>query len=534
MKRLTALFFVTALAVSLASAQWLKVDSVSGLGQMLGDISFSDTLNGWVVGYGDKIAHSTDGGRSWENVVSPITFRNFHAVYAEGNNVWIAGSSGYGSGPGIVLYSSDNGQTWQEQSHSAVNSNFWDIARFGNDLIIVGGYWMHSWDQWGLMLRSSDNGASWQLTEFPQYGGLRSISVVSDSVAWIAGINGAVLQTTNQGASWVNRLTDTTINHNHITFSKNGMRGYLTGVRGFTDVPLRTSDGGNTWIPWTPKPGFDIASVALFGEDVLYVSVNAFRVGGQIMKSTDGGVSYQPDSPLYPANEANTADCYFGTSCVAVDLQHIWFITGFGVLGYQASTPQPNTSPYFLTRLDTLSLSAGQDTTLYVDAADPGDTLYAVCGNIAPGMDVLPCVPSRDTLKLTVSARMNEGVYQASITVYDGSGAADTMKFWVKVQNSTAVHELKQLTPKTFRLEQNYPNPFNPGTMIRYSIPKAANVRLTVYNLIGQEIATLVDKHQPSGTYEADFNASKLPSGIYLYRLTAGTYTETKKMLLTK
>ncbi len=94
--------------------------------------------------------------------------------------------------------------------------------------------------------------------------------------------------------------------------------------------------------------------------------------------------------------------------------------------------------------------------------------------------------------------------------------------------------EKEEVTPGKFDLAQNYPNPFNPETVIRYSLPDAGNVTLKVYNSLGQEVATLVDRFVEAGTHSMAFNAENLPSGIYYYRLTAGNFTETRKMNLLK
>jgi hypothetical protein len=89
-------------------------------------------------------------------------------------------------------------------------------------------------------------------------------------------------------------------------------------------------------------------------------------------------------------------------------------------------------------------------------------------------------------------------------------------------------------TPTSYALDQNYPNPFNPSTMIQFEIPEARFVTLKVYNLLGQEVATLINNQLGAGRYRAEFDGRNLPSGRYLYRLQAGTYTETKKMVLVK
>jgi hypothetical protein len=90
------------------------------------------------------------------------------------------------------------------------------------------------------------------------------------------------------------------------------------------------------------------------------------------------------------------------------------------------------------------------------------------------------------------------------------------------------------VVPVNFSLEQNYPNPFNPATTIRYSLPHSEFVKLFVYDILGRQVAALVDKKQDAGVYETLFNAYFLPSGVYFYRLNIGTFTQTKKMIILK
>ncbi|MDX1702605.1 MAG: T9SS type A sorting domain-containing protein, partial [Melioribacteraceae bacterium] len=93
-------------------------------------------------------------------------------------------------------------------------------------------------------------------------------------------------------------------------------------------------------------------------------------------------------------------------------------------------------------------------------------------------------------------------------------------------------------TPNNFELSQNYPNPFNPSTSIKYSIPRPSNITLKIFDVLGSEVTTLIDKKQPRGNYEVEFDPSadgvELTSGIYFYRLQAGDYVETNKMILLK
>lgn len=98
----------------------------------------------------------------------------------------------------------------------------------------------------------------------------------------------------------------------------------------------------------------------------------------------------------------------------------------------------------------------------------------------------------------------------------------------------TGVNQTGNETPGHFSLSQNYPNPFNPVTNIKFSIPQSGNVEIKVFDILGNEVTTLVNEYKNAGFYTVDFNASRLASGTYLYRISSGNFTETKKMMLVK
>ena len=98
----------------------------------------------------------------------------------------------------------------------------------------------------------------------------------------------------------------------------------------------------------------------------------------------------------------------------------------------------------------------------------------------------------------------------------------------------TGVEDQSNAIPSQFVIEQNYPNPFNPSTKIRYSVPQSSNVMIKVFDILGNEIETLVNEEKPVGTYEITWYAESLPSGIYFYTINAESFVETKKLVLLK
>ncbi|HSW54514.1 MAG TPA: T9SS type A sorting domain-containing protein [Ignavibacteriaceae bacterium] len=127
-----------------------------------------------------------------------------------------------------------------------------------------------------------------------------------------------------------------------------------------------------------------------------------------------------------------------------------------------------------------------------------------------------------DSLKIIVFVQS-----LGSKTIYQSETIEYSELVWVNVDD-------EELTPAEFILEQNYPNPFNPSTKISWQSPIGSWQTLIVYDLLGREVATLVDEFKQAGSYEIEFNASDLPSGIYFYKLQAGKFTSTKKLILIK
>jgi hypothetical protein len=167
--------------------------------------------------------------------------------------------------------------------------------------------------------------------------------------------------------------------------------------------------------------------------------------------------------------------------------------------------------------------STGANTYIYPDWPIPINLSYTDQSLLTHGTDGLPVGDLNwfPTAKATFT--QNRTTYYTKIQTALDAGQLV----------ATAVREPSSL-PGKFELQQNYPNPFNPSTQINFSIPQAGNVSLKVYNILGQEVATLMDGVKSAQTYNVTFDASKLSSGVYFYTLKFGEQSISKKMLLLK
>lgn len=166
---------------------------------------------------------------------------------------------------------------------------------------------------------------------------------------------------------------------------------------------------------------------------------------------------------------------------------------------------------------------------------------YGVC--YAPFINVVPLEGDpaitlitgvQDTMDITYDAP-TLGIADVIIRMYNENDTNQYIDrhFYLNV-NSVGINTISTLA-ENYSLSQNYPNPFNPSTKIEFSIPNSGNVSLKVYDILGNEVASLVNNERLSaGKYKADFNASYLSSGIYYYTIRANNFTDTKKMLLVK
>ncbi len=133
------------------------------------------------------------------------------------------------------------------------------------------------------------------------------------------------------------------------------------------------------------------------------------------------------------------------------------------------------------------------------------------------------------------SYRLSGTVGQPGIGVVSSPSHINKAGFWYQTGNLiTRIEPLANPLPKEFRLEQNYPNPFNPSTTIEFSLPKSGFVTLKIYNLVGEEIVTLISAELPQGKHKYIWDASRLASGVYVYRFTVDDFDRVRKLVLLK
>jgi hypothetical protein len=168
-------------------------------------------------------------------------------------------------------------------------------------------------------------------------------------------------------------------------------------------------------------------------------------------------------------------------------------------------------------------------------------------------------VPSATVYRLQVSTDSlfassiinDSNIVQTQYTISSGILNNNIRYYWrIKAKNSSGWSEASQVwnfrtglvgitqpgneIPLTYKVYDNYPNPFNPSTKIKFDLPKAGLVKLTVFDMLGREIETMVNENLSPGTYNAEWNAAKYSSGVYFYRIQADEFTEIKKMILVK
>jgi len=376
---------------------------------------------------------------------------------------------------GEIWRTTNGGQTWALQFHL---DGYPRSIGFADSL----NGWLGTLSGTDVLYTTSDGGDNWSLVQNipePHPLGICGISVVNDSVVYASGrYNGPpiVIKTTNGGVNWISMDLSAYAGALVDCYFFSPDSGFVVGSSsgnynsGYALV-LLTTDGGNTWT-------IQYAGNRL-GELCWKIQFRTRTTGYVSIEKFSQGPTYYLKST---DGGITWGEQLFQTS--AYDVQGIGFIS------------------------DSLGWLGGWMGNTY-ETSDAGASWHlAGFGNIINRFRFLS-----DTLAYAVG----RSVYKYSIT-----------------EVITNVKEQEAELPDNFILEQNYPNPFNPSTTISWQSPVGSWQTLKVYDLLGNEVATLVDEYRPAGSYMVEFDAAKLSSGVYFYALQAGNYTQTKKLILMK
>jgi photosystem II stability/assembly factor-like uncharacterized protein len=441
---------------------------------------------------GEQIALSTDAGISWASVYSGSSQLN-SVSFADSLNGWAVGVD-------KIVKTTDGGYTWHEQSwpsptgyltavHSPDNQHAWAIGD-------------------GIVLKTTDGGETININWIFAGSGLNNTIVYSlgaNGNNLFAGTLDGVFRSTNNGSSWIavdSGLTNIYVNKFIISRETNLFAGTQGG-----GIFLSTNNG-NSWT--TVNSG--LTSNMVYSFAVIDTNLFAGTYAGVFVSSDNGAswrvVNYGLTSLQVWSLGVNGTNLFAGTSdgvFLSTNNGNSWAVINSGM-----------TNPYVLTNPSIWSLAVSginifAGTSLGVFLSTDNGTNWNAINYGLPITDVYALMVSDNNLFAGVWL----GVWRRPLTAMP-----------VSVENESS------RIPMTSILNQNYPNPFNPSTTITFSLSTKSFVSLKVYDLLGREVATLVSEVLSTGAYTRQWNAAKMSSGIYFYRLQAGLYTETKKLIL--
>jgi hypothetical protein len=397
----------------------------------------------------------------------------------------------------------------------------------------------------------------------PVTGTLASVSAPTDNAVWAAGYTSGttgpplVARTTN-GGTWTNALgtgIGTALPLYNI-WGIDANTALVTGSSSTATFVYKTTNGGTTWTQvFTQAGGFmdgivmkDASNGVMYGDPV----------GGRwsLWKTTNGGTNWDSTGMYLP--QAGTEAGW--NNSMAVIGNNLWFGTNNTRIYYSSNfgsnwVAQPTTGEvgtngtvvWFnsatngmlggATLLTTSNSganwvsNAGTGTGTYVGITGLGSNWWTVGGAAAIGTS------TNNGANWSTAYTTPTGTFVHITTSRTGSGLVYATKSNGQVSKygvTTGVNPLGGQLVESYSLSQNYPNPFNPSTSISFAIPQSGFVSLKVYNMLGKEVASLVNGNLNAGTHNYSFNASNLASGMYFYKLDVDNFTETKKMIFVK
>ncbi len=452
-------------------------------------IKYINADTGYIVLTEVSARKTTNRGQSW-TIIGGID-DNYELQLLETDNI------GYSAGTVLKINKAEgNFNIW---NRLILNDTFSDVYFTSETTGYVASRWFY---------KTTDGGMNWtMLPNFPTSvftSTLRSIAFTDSLTGFVGGPPCRIVKTTDAGDNWyvVNRtgLIDTIGDINKIFFI-NTSTGWAVTSRGGI---LKTTDGGDNWFAQL-NVGVSISFNSIYFVDFLYGWTANFD---RPYKTTDGGTNWIQQTNL---NIWGSRDIYFKDSLngwIINDLFELLQTTNSGTNWYTQLNSQ-----YVIRNFGWLSTNHGFIV---------GDGVYETIDNGITWNEILEI--RNIGLRKLHSPKNYVGYSTGNLGLiyrYDDS-----------VTNVSLRDD--NINPNQFYLFQNFPNPFNPTATIKYEVPNRSFVTIKVYDILGNEVATLVNEEEPSGNYEVEFVGNGLTSGIYFCQLRAGNYIQTIKMLLLK
>ncbi|NUN07780.1 MAG: T9SS type A sorting domain-containing protein [Ignavibacteriaceae bacterium] len=532
-------------------------------------VQFVNTNLVYAVGWGSTVGmqpsilcKSTNGGASWtylEQLPENRVYDNLWGVYFkdENNGVAIGGAS-RGT---ILLRTSNGGVTWGPVRIPCGASL--DIIYGNGDYLFVGG-------GDNMFMKSTNFGDSWELITNIPGSSLYTIHFPDKNTGYAAGYDGVLIKTTDRGLTWKGSYVSTGFTCTNVwgIYFLDANTGYSASTYGMV---AKTTDGGVTWTKSIP----DTISTSTVYYGVYFINSNlGFAVGklannqDMIAKTTDAGITWSKKVNLAAGSWRGVhffddqKGIVVGEKLKAVytrDGGTTWTLSTFTTLPPGYTTPNLRD----ITFIDENTAFAAGDS-LVVKTTDGGATWNYI--NIPELKVGLTGISYKKYANGNNGTLFSAGMKTGSTRIAGFYHSEDMGNTWVNnvagIDLATTIGDVSSTEEQTayvcassstiysnipivsvedeagisssYYLGQNYPNPFNPATTIKYHLAKSGTVELKVFDLLGREVHSLIMGEKPVGTHEVRFDGSQFASGVYLYRLSAGEFVQTKKLMLIK
>jgi photosystem II stability/assembly factor-like uncharacterized protein len=485
---------------------------------------FANTNNTSVYNHGSWIFRSTNNGTDWTLCDLNLGDQYFVKFAASGNNILVATDT-------AIYVSTNNGTNWTLENIGLIIPYI--------DAIVINDSKFYAYIRNQGLYLSTDLGTSWTKISagLNPYSTVYSLVFNGNNIFAGTFLTGMFVST-NDGINW-NQINYGLANLSVGAIDVIGDTIYC--YSGLTGNFLSFNKGVN-WTPVVNSPG--TLYMQRFG-NYIYKSVGY----DGIFLSTDNGANWTPINNGLPVGK-------FYTPALAVNGNNILAsIEGYGV--YLSTNNGSNWNPigYFYNTIYALAASENKivaatfdsvyystnngNTWLHSNLNNVRVTAFLFNGsNILAGTEFYGVFLSIDNGASWT--KVNDGLTNLWVTSLIISGTdlyagTNWGGVWRRpLSQLTGISNKVKYLPLEYGLYQNYPNPFNPTTTINYTLQKAGNIKLTIYNAIGSKVATIVDEYKPAGNYSVQFNAKNLASGIYLYRLESGNFSVAKKFILLK